>query len=290
MTLRYIEVFLALARTPNMRDVAHKMFVSQAAISSALREFESEIGVEVFDRVGRGIRLNEKGRLLEKRLAPLYHQLDNVLALLSSDELFGKLFMGASVTLANWVIPQILYDMKSRYPNVELDCLSANTGEIVQQVESGQLDIGFVEGDVDAVDLKITPIGSEELVVITTDKKLASKPRKIEELMEYFWLLREAGSGTRETFLRHITPLGLRPGQLLELPHTDAIKHLLHNPRTLSCLSPLIVEHEINEGTLSVVPISNMRFDRMFYCIERKESGSTPLRQALFTELKSRLL
>ncbi len=290
MTLRYMEVFLALAQTPNMRDVAHKMFVSQAAISSALREFESNIGVEVFDRVGRNIKLNEKGRLLAKRLAPLYHQLDNVLALLSSDELLGKLFVGASVTLANWVIPQVLYDMKIRYPHVELDCLSANTSEIVQQVESGQLDMGFVEGDVDAVDLVITPLGREELVVVTTDQKLASKPRSIEELMQYFWLLREAGSGTRETFLRHITPLGLRPEQSLELAHTDAIKHLLHNPRTLSCLSPLVVEHEIQDGSLAVVTISNMRFDRMFYCIERKESGPTPLRKALFTELQSRLL
>ncbi len=290
MTLRYMEVFLALAQTPNMRDVAHKMFVSQAAISSALREFESEIGVEVFDRVGRGIRLNEKGRLLEKRLAPLYHQLNNVLELLSSDELFGKLNVGASVTLANWVIPQILYDMKIRYPHVELDCISANTSEIVQQVEHGQLDIGFVEGDIDAADLEITPLGHEELVVVTTDKELASKPREIESLMEYFWLLREAGSGTRETLFRHITPLGLRPKQTLELAHTDAIKHLLHNPRTLSCLSPLVVEHELKEGILHSIPLADMHFSRMFYCIERKGSTSSPLREALFNELQNRLL
>ncbi len=290
MTLRYIEVFLALARTPNMRDVAHKMFVSQAAISSALREFESEIGVEVFDRVGRGIRLNEKGRLLEKRLAPLHHQLDNVLALLSNEELFGKLFVGASVTLANWVMPQILYDMKVRYPNVELDCFSANSSEIVQQVESGQLDMGFVEGDVDAIDLVITPLGREELVVVTRDQELASKPRSIEDLMQYFWLLREAGSGTRETFMRHITPLGLRPKQFLELAHTDAIKHVLHNPGTLSCLPPRVIEQELAEGILSTIEVSNIRFDRMFYRIERKESVPTPLREALFQELQSHLV
>ncbi len=290
MTLRYMEVFLALARTPNMRDVAHRMFISQAAVSSALREFESEIGLEVFDRVGRGIQLNEKGRLLEKRLAPLYKQLDNLLALLSSDELLGKLFVGASVTLANWVIPQILYDMKMRYPHVELDCLSGNTGEIAQKVENGQLDLGFVEGDIDAINLSITPLGHEDLVIVTADKTIASKVHSIEDLMQYFWLLREEGSGTRETFLRHITPLGLRPKKTLELAHTDAIKHVLHNEGTLSCLSPRVVDHEIREKILHVVSVSDMRFSRMFYCIERKESVRSPLREALFNELQSRLL
>ncbi len=289
MTLRYLEVFLALAQTPNMRDVAHRMFVSQAAVSSALRDFEAEIGVELFDRVGRGIRINEKGRLLEKRLAPLYHQLSNVLALLSSEDLMGKLFVGASVTLANWVIPQILYEMKMRYPNVELDCHSGNTGEIVQQVENGQLDIGFVEGDVNAVNLIITPLGQEELVVVTSDRELASQPRNIEDLMDAFWLLREVGSGTRETFLRHMTPLGLRPHNVLELAHTDAIKHVLHNPGTLSCLSPRIVERELRDGVLFVIPVANLCFDRMFYCIEHRERGSSLLREALFNEVKTRL-
>ena len=90
MTLRYLEIFLALARTPNMRDAAAKLFISQAAVSSALRDFEAELGVSLFDRMGRGIRLNDKGRLLEERLAPLYNQLKNVLALVASDELAGR--------------------------------------------------------------------------------------------------------------------------------------------------------------------------------------------------------
>ncbi len=290
MTLRYMEVFLALARTPNMRDVAQHMFVSQAAISNALREFESEIGVEVFDRVGRGIRINEKGRLLEKRLSPIYQQLSNVLALLSSEELFGKLFVGASVTLANWVIPQVLFDMKSRFPHVELDYVSGNTGKIVKQVENGLLDIGFVEGDVDTISLTVLPIGSEDLVVVTSDRELAQKTHNIEDLMQYFWLLREVGSGTRETFLRHITPHGLRPKEVMELAHTDAIKQVLQNPGTLSCLSPYVVKRELQDEVLFVVPVSDIRFDRNFYCIERKESGTTPLREALLSELKSRLV
>ncbi len=289
MKLRYIEVFLALAQTPNMRDVAHALFVSQAAISSSLRDFEEEIGVELFDRVGRGIQLNEKGRLLKKRLEPIYYQLNNVLSLLSTEEMVGKLFVGASQTLANWVMPQMLYAIKQRYPHVELECQADNSFEIVRKVESGQLDMGFVEGDVNSTELSIAFLGSEDLVIVSADEKLASKMHRIEDLMPKLWLLRESGSGTRENFLRNITTLGIRPAQCLELAHTDAIKQVLQNPDTVSCLSPRTIEMELRYGLLHVVPIANMIFTRNFYCVERKGGSLSPLRKTLISELQSRL-
>ncbi len=287
MTLRYLEVFLALARTPNMRDVAHQTFVSQAAVSNALREFETEMGMELFDRVGRGIRLNDKGRFLATRLAPLYNQLRNVLSLLPGDELVGNLLVGASVTIANSIIPQILYNMTVAHPNLELHCQSGNTGEIAQLVESGQLDVGFVEGDVNAPALNTIPIGQEELVVVTADKELAAKTWPIAKLMDALWLLREPGSGTRETFLRRLTPLGLKPARILELVHTDAIKQVLYNPGTLSCMSPRVVQQEVADKKLYRVPIADVCFDRTFYRVEHRECGPSRLRDALSKELEA---
>lgn len=173
MTLRYLEIFLALARTPNMRDAAAKLFISQAAVSSALRDFEAELGVSLFDRMGRGIRLNDKGRLLEERLAPLYNQLKNVLALVASDELAGKIRIGASTTLSDFVLPQVLYNFKMRHHQVEIECESGNTADIVRHVEHGLLDVGFVEGDVHNLAVEITPLAKESLVIVTADKALA---------------------------------------------------------------------------------------------------------------------
>ena len=170
MTLRYLEIFLALARTPNMRDAAAKLFISQAAVSSALRDFEAELGVSLFDRMGRGIRLNDKGRLLEERLAPLYNQLKNVLALVASDELAGKIRIGASTTLSDFVLPQVLYNFKMRHHQVEIECESGNTADIVRHVEHGLLDVGFVEGDVHNLAVEITPLAKESLVIVTADK------------------------------------------------------------------------------------------------------------------------
>lgn len=239
MTLRYLEIFLALARTPNMRDAATRLFISQAAVSSALRDFEAELGVPLFDRIGRGIRLNDKGRLLEERLAPLYNQLKNVLSLVSSDTLAGRIRIGASTTLSDFVLPQVLYNFRMQHDQVSIECEAGNTADIVHHVENGLLDVGFVEGEVHNLAVEVTPLAKESLVIVTADKALAdSGPHPIEKLLDRHWLLREPGSGTRETFLRKITPLGLRPKIFLEFEHNDPIKLVLRNPGTLSCLSP----------------------------------------------------
>lgn len=290
MTLRYLEVFLELARTPNMRDVASRLFISQAAVSSALRDFEAELGVPLFDRLGRGIRLNERGRLLESRLAPLYNQLRNVIALASSEEMTGKIRIGASATLSDSVIPQILYELKMTHPQVELVCESGNTSEIVHHVEDGTLDVGFVEGEVNTIGVRVTPLAHEALVIVTSDAALAARPRAVAELMDRHWVLREAGSGTRETFLRKLTPLGLRPHVFLELEHTDSIKQILRNSGTLSCLSRRVVEREIQAGEFFVVPTLDVRFDRTFYRVEHRNSPPSLLRDTLSQAIAQRLV
>lgn len=281
MTLRHLEIFLALARTPNMRGVASKFFVTQAAVSSALRDFEAELGVPLFDRIGRGIMLNDKGRLLEERLAPLYNHFLNALGVVKNDVLAGKLHIGASTTLADFVLPQLLYTFMTERENVEICCESGNTADIVRDVESGLIDVGFVEGEVHNLSVDISPLARESLVVVTSDQSLAkAAPYPIARIMKRRWLLREQGSGTRETFLRELAPRGLRPDAFLEFGHNDPIKALLRNPDTLSCLSPRVVERELAGGELFVVAVSDADFTRTFYQVEHKARPASALREA----------
>lgn len=225
MTLQYLEVLLALARTPNMWDATTKLFISQATISNALRDFEAKLGVSPFGRMGRGIRLNDRGRLLEERLAPLYNQPKSVLALMASGELAGKIRVGTSTTLSDSVLPQVLYNFRMRHHQVEIECESGNTADIVHHMEHGLPNIRFVEGGVHNLTVEITPLAKESLVIVTADKALAEAgPYPVEALLDRHWLLREPGSGTRETFLCRLTPRGLRPQILPEFEHSDSIE------------------------------------------------------------------
>jgi len=175
-----------------------------------------------------------------------------------------------------------------RHHQVEIECESGNTADIVRHVEHGLLDVGFVEGDVHNLAVEITPLAKESLVIVTADKALAEAgPYPIEALLDRHWLLREPGSGTRETFLRQLTPRGLRPQILLEFEHNDSIKQVLHNPGMLSCLSPRIVQREVRAGELFIVGVSNAQFDRTIYRVEHKALPFSSLREALSKEVES---
>lgn len=288
MTLRHLELFLALARTPNMREVATRFFLSQAAVSSSLRAFEEEIGATLFERSGRGLVLNEKGRLLEKRLGPVYGQLKSVLSLAAYDSLAGAITIGASTTLADFVIPQILYDFRKAHSDVTITCESGNTADIVHRVEEGVIDVGFVEGEVRNLNVSVLPLARESLLVVTADRKLAEQgPCPIASLMGKHWLLREQGSGTREAFLDKITPRGLRPSVFLEFNHNDPIKILLRNQDTLACLSRRIVERELVAQELFGVAIADAQFTRTFYRVEHKDRQPSALVEVLSDAIQS---
>lgn len=282
MKLRYIEIFLALARTPNMRDVASRLFISQAGVSSSLRGLESELGTPLFDRVGRGLRLNEKGRLLASRLAPLYRRLDDSIHLVMSDAMVGDLRLGASTTLADYALPQILYDFKKRHELVNISFESASTQEVLRRVENGEVDMGFVEGAVHTPRVRTTVLREENLVVVTADETLAAAgPYAIEELMQKNWLIRQEGSGTRETFLQQVMQRGLSPNIFLELSNNEAIKTVLHNPDTLVCISPLVVDTELRHGEFFTVPLKDVTFSRRFMQVLHRNQPPSPLLQSV---------
>jgi DNA-binding transcriptional LysR family regulator len=243
---------------------------------------ESHLGVPLFDRVGRSLRLNEKGRLLASRLAPLYRQLNDSIHLVVSDTMVGDVHLGASTTLADYVLPQILYDFKKQHELVNIVFESASTQEVVRRVESGELDMGFVEGVVHNPRVRTTVLREENLVVVTSDRTLAeSGPCQLEDLMDRNWLIRQGGSGTRETFLQQVMCRGLSPNIFLELSNNEAIKTVLHNPKTLTCISRLVVDTELRHKEFFIVPMANATFPRLLMRILHRDRSPSPVLESV---------
>ena len=282
MTIRQFEIFLALARTPNMRQVAERCYLSQAAVSSSLHAFEEALGVQLFDRVNHRLILNEKGKLLKERLSPIHAQIKEVLALVGNDGLAGDVRVGASTTLADFIIPQIIYDFNKKHQNVNIRCDAGNTADIVRLVEDGFYDIGFVEGEVRSLNVIVSPLVQESLLIVTGDKKFAqSGEYALASLMDSDWLLREGGSGTREAFLDKLLSLGLRPERFMEFNHNEPIKMLLRNEGTLACFSPHIVGRELSAEELFIVKVHDVELTRTFYRVEHKDKQSSVLVELL---------
>ncbi len=291
MTIKQFEIFLALALKPNMRETAKQFFLSQAAVSSSLHAFEEELGAQLFDRVNNRLVLNEKGKLLQEKLIPIYAQIKEMLSIVNSSQMAGELCIGASTTLADYILPQIVYDLNKKYTDVKIHCEARNTAEIIQNVLDNVYDIGFVEGEVQNLKIKLTPLVDEKLVVLTADEEFASaKEYSIASLMDKEWLLREKGSGTREVFLNKINTFGIRPAKFMQFNHNKPITSLLSNKDTLACLSPYVVARELKAKELFIVKVTDIEFIRTLYQVERKDKVRSALTDIFIYETKKKIL
>jgi DNA-binding transcriptional LysR family regulator len=279
ITLRQLEIFLELARNPHLGRVAESIGLTQSAVSMAIKSLEEVLNKKLFDRINKRLILNEYGRTLYKEANPLVKQLSETENLFRDEHYFGDLKIGVSSSIANYLIPQIIYAFKEKYKGVAINMETGNTHDVISYIESGQVDMGFVEGEFNSVDVLREVLGDDELYVVTGDAEMAKdKVYNIEELLDKKWVLREKGSGTREVFLSHLGgEYTKRINVFMELDHAGGVKSILHNKDTLACLSQYCVRKELVSGLLHRINIKDLRFTRSFYTVWHRNKVLSPI-------------
>jgi DNA-binding transcriptional LysR family regulator len=276
-TLRQLEVFAAIARSGNVSRAAEEIPLSQSATSTALGEFERQFGLQLFDRVGKTLRLNEVGRQMLPRAVELLDRASEIEDLLEGRSGFGPLSIGATLTIGNYLTTLIVAKFLQRYPQSRVQLQVHNTSTIVQQVAHYALDLGLIEGDCNHPDLEVQPWIADELAMFCAPgHPLAGKKRvPLEQLLAEPWILREKGSGTRETFDRamhnHHSRLNIR----LELEHTEAIKRAVESGLGLGCISRLALKDAFRRGSLVPVDTPDLDLRRYFYFLWHKQKYQT---------------
>ena len=250
LSLRQLEVFVATARAGSTRAAADRVARSQSAASAALAELESSFGVQLFDRVGRRLSLNENGRALLPKAAAL---IDRALELehLFSPGGSAPLHLAASLTIGEYLLPALLARWKLAHPAQPVQLMTGNTREVIEAVANLDADVGFIEGTQTHPRLVVRPWPSDELVVFAAaDHPLAGRAVTMRELRAASWALREPGSGTREAaeawLLERVGSLNVE----FELSSPEAIKRLVAAGAALGCLAREVVTLELARGTL----------------------------------------
>lgn len=278
MNFRQLELFLSLAKTPNISVVAKEHFLTQSAVSVAIKGLEQELGVQLFDRLNRRLSLNSNGRLLLQNLEPVMENFHNVLHSFEGDLLTGILKVGASSTIADYILPQILFEVSDSYKQVTIETVFSNPQVIVEKVENGDVDLGLVEKEIPNKMLIYTRLCEDDLIIVSTDEKLAKNgPYDIEELLDKKWIIREPGAGVRDALEDYMGPLMGKLNVVLELDHTESIKRILHNPHTISCMSPFAIQRELDSGEVFPVEIKGPPISRYFYSVTHKVKYRTRL-------------
>ncbi len=278
LTLRQLEIFLQLAKNPHLGKVAESIGLTQSAVSMAIKSLEEALEKKVFDRINKKLILNEYGRMLLKKVEPQVRLLGDTENLFRDENYIGEIKVGVSSSIANYLIPQIIYSFKEKYQKATIHMETGNTHDVIGFIEHGQVDMGFVEGEFDSVDVKHEILGDDELYVVSGDGEMdCHREYGIEDLLDKKWVLREKGSGTREVFLNHLGEHKNHLNVFMELDHAGGVKSVLHNKDTLSCLSQYCVRKELVSGLLQRVNIRNFRFTRSFYTVWHRSKILSPI-------------
>ena len=224
-------VFRAVAEQRSFRKAAEELYLTQPAVSLQIKALEEEIGVRLFDRTGAHITLTQAGELLidySRKANALLAQAEREIAALSTDHA-GELALGASTTIAQYVLPRFLGEFSRERPRVRPTMISGNTEQIVDAVREKKIHLGLIEGPATSRDVKTEPFLEDELVLIVpaAHEWAEVKSVTVAEMREAPLLMREHGSGTRKVVEVALARLGMKVKSLrivMELDSTEAIK------------------------------------------------------------------
>jgi DNA-binding transcriptional LysR family regulator len=284
-TLRQLSIFEATARLGRLTRAAEEQSISQSAASQAITELERQMGLALFERRGRELVLTPAGR---DRLPQVRLILSDCQRLTegSGDELAGQLRIAASTTIACYVVPGALARLTERYPGIRPAIDIQNTRGVLQQLESGQAQIGLIEGPAVHDYLQIRRWQEDRLALfVTRDHPLAHEKRVSTRQLEALdWIVREPGSGTREVFDTAMQAVGLQPKIRLTLSRQEAIKQAVFCGLGAGCLSHLSLDAD---GSGRFVPLNTeLTLVRSFSWVCSPEALKSPLVQAFMKALQ----
>ncbi|MFP7753507.1 LysR substrate-binding domain-containing protein [Thermodesulfobacteriota bacterium B35] len=282
ITLRQLEIFIAVAETQQVTRASKKLFLTQSAVSMALGELENQLGGPLFDRHGRSLLLNDRGRYLLPLSKEILYQVGNVEAMLTEqrDVVAGSLEIVASSTIGNYVLPYLVGAFMRLHPEAHINMLVSNTRRAEQLVSSGEADLGFVEGGISVDTVRAVPWFEDELAIIVhPTHRLARQSvfRVPDDLKETTWVMREEGSGTAEIFRKKLGRHASLLKVVTKMGHTEAIKKAVESGVGAACLSVLTVCRETEQGWLKSLPIEGINMQRQLRIIKHREKVTTRL-------------
>lgn len=265
-----LKVFIAVADHLSFTKASRELYISQPAISRHIKELESVYSIQLFERVGGSrIRLTAAGRLFlshARHIVESYAALSSDMNLLRS-HFSGELRIGASTTIAQYALPQVIASFIARFSEVKLTLHTGNTEQIEQLVTEHRIDLGLVEGSSRKRDFSYSLFSRDELVLVTSSQTKSVDAVNVEELKALPLVLRESGSGTLEVIEDYLERCNVKLSDLhilLNLGSSESIKQFLFNSSAYALISVAAITRELLDGRLKIVDISDLKMERNF--------------------------
>lgn len=288
MDQRRLKTFVTVARERSFTRAALVLHLSQSAVSQQVAALEQELAATLFDRSGRRVTLTPAGAALLERAAMLMAELDSARRAVAAAQgrIAGELRIASSLTIAGYVLPRALAAFRHRHPDVRVELRIRNTDTVVADLAAGEVDLGLLEGDIDAERILLEPLLEDELVVIARPGHRFARMDEIEPaaLAAEPLVLRERGSGTRRVAETALAAHGLDPAALevvAEISGIDALKAIVEAGFGISIVSMLTIKRELALGTLVARPLRGVPLRRTLSAARLIGAPELPAARAL---------
>lgn len=275
MNERKLKIFFEVAKSLNMTETSKNLYISQPAVSMAVSEIENELGVKLFERIGKKLYLTYEGEVFleyARRILNIYDECRIKIGHIT-DLKCGKLKIGASTTIGIYLLPEMIGSFGNTYKDIEISIVIENTKIIENMLLENKIDIAFVEGPVYSDEIAVKDFCDDELAVIVSSKHRLADFKEVDkkELENEKFILREIGSGTREVFEQAFYKSGLEYKVAFELGNTEAIKKAVIANLGISCVSERCVRDEVDLNRISILKVKDVDLSRKFHFIYHKD-------------------
>jgi DNA-binding transcriptional LysR family regulator len=296
MDLRRLEIFVKVAELGSFSRAAEALFLTQPTVSEHVRALEDALGVQLLDRLGRGATPTRAGTLLlgyARRMLALAREAAQAIEQFQG-RVSGELTVGGSTIPGEYVVPELIGAFRSKYPDVRVSLLIGSSREVQTWVEEGRVEIGVVGVVPAARVLEGRPLMDDELVVVVgAEHPWAGRGTvSLDDLKVEPMILRERGSGSRQTFERALASVGLDLGDFRivgEIASTQAIKQAVRAGVGISLISRRAVEDECRARLLACLGVRGLTVTRAFHLITHRDRTRSPLAQAFLAFIESHL-
>jgi DNA-binding transcriptional LysR family regulator len=269
-----LHIFYTVADKGSFSQAAAALHMTQPAVTMQVQSLEDYLGVKLFHRSTKKIELSEAGRALlpyAKRSIELVRETEAAMSRFTT-MIEGRLQLGASLTVGEYVLPRLLGPFNKEYPNISVSMKVMNTTQILEDILNHQLTFGLVEAQVHHPDVQTEPVLNDELkLIVPAGHPLAAQDTAaLEDVLKYPFVLREKGSGTRRVMEEELERHGVDTGPMrivMELGSTGAVKSAVENGLGITILSQSSVKHEVALGLVKVLNIEGIAFRRSFYSV-----------------------
>lgn len=286
MTVRHMRIFLAVCENGcNMTRAAQALHMAQPAVSLAVKELEEYYGVVLFDRIGRHLQITQAGRRFEQHARGITAEFERMEKTMRDWDAFGQLRVGASITIGSQFLPYYVKAYYERNPGTKVSAQVGPSDELEQMLLDDRLDFALTEGAVHTPEFVVQEYMRDKLIAIGPVGRFAQgQLLTAEEFSRQDFLLREPGSGTRETFDRAAAQAGFAVEPVWQAMSTTALVHAVISGLGVAVLPWRMVAGAVRRGQVAVLRVQNMTFERSFYIIHHRDKYLTSSARA-FIEL-----